>query len=241
MRIANVLLITWLVALAASVATAGGPSGGDGTHHPQPAPTSCPTVIVSCPDKMSPARPLTFTANISGADPQVTPTFKWKVSVGKITGGQGTGSITVEMPDGSRSYTATVDVDGYDRSCQVAASCSLFVDITQPRKIDEYGDIPLGEEQQRLDNLAVELQNDPTSQTSLICYGGKRSGPRAAMRRCERAKNYLISSRGIEVRRVFIIDGGYREGPTVEAWIVPFGAQPPQPSPTVFPRGRDRH
>ncbi|MFL6331827.1 MAG: hypothetical protein ACJ754_00630 [Pyrinomonadaceae bacterium] len=244
MRIANVLLITWLAALAASVATAGGPRGRDGTHDPQPAPTSCPMVTVSCPDNISPGRPLTFSANISGGDPLVTPTFEWAVSAGTIiSSGQGTSSITVDTQGTAHGvFTATVDVGGYDRSCSMSNSCTIVIEPPiLPRKIDEYGDIPLGVEKQRLDNIAVELENDPTSQTCLICYGGRRGGPRAAMRRCERAKNYLISSRGIEVARVVIIDGGYREGLTVEAWIVPSGAQPPRPSPTVFPRGRDRH
>jgi hypothetical protein len=241
MGIAKVLLITLLAALAGAVATAV-PRAGDETHNPQAAPTSCPTVTVSCLDNVSLARLINFTANISGGDPRVTPTFKWTVSGGTISSGQGTGSIKVKVEGaGYGVFTATVDAGGYDRGCAMSNSCTIVIEPPMtPRKVDEYGDIPVGDEKLRLDNIAVELQNESGSQIYLICYGGRRGGPRAAPRRCERAKNYLISSRGIAVGRVVIIDGGYREGLTVEAWLAPPGAAPPQPSPTVFPRGRGR-
>jgi hypothetical protein len=36
--------------------------------------------------------------------------------------------------------------------------------------------------------------------------------------------------------RLFSIDGGYREQPTVELWIVPGSATPPVATPTVDPK-----
>jgi hypothetical protein len=245
MRLTKGVLITLLMALATVAAVSSLAQTTDKPLRPEPpyGIADCPTVTVSCPDTPGRDGRLVFTANVSGADANVTPTFNWTASAGKIVSGLGTSSITIDTQGAADGgFTATVEVGGYDRSCSMSNSCTLFIEPPiQPRKIDEYGDIPVGEEQARLDHIAVELENDPTSQTSLICYGGRRSAPRAAMRRCERAKNYLISSRGVEVPRVVIIDGGYREGPTVEVWIVPAGAHPPQPSPTVFPRGRDRH
>jgi hypothetical protein len=247
MRNMKSALVTLLIALTVW-ATASVAQTGEGAQTPPRIqdPPRCPVVTVSCPDSSIPDGRLVFAANVSGGDPNLKPTFKWTVSGGEITGGQGTSSITVDISKVGRQFvTATVDVGGLGRDyrdCALSSSCTNSPgDPPTSRKIDEYGDIPVGEEKLRLDNIAVELQNDPTSQTCLICYGGRRGGPRAAARRCERAKNYLISSRGIAVGRVRIIDGGYREGLTVEAWIVPSGAEPPQPSPTVFPRGRGRH
>ncbi|HST51145.1 MAG TPA: hypothetical protein VLJ61_10860, partial [Pyrinomonadaceae bacterium] len=56
-----------------------------------------------------------------------------------------------------------------------------------------------------------------------------------AQRRCDRAKDYLVTTRGIDASRVVTVDGGYKEDLTVELWVVPSGAAPPTASPTVQP------
>jgi hypothetical protein len=204
-----------------------------------PAPViACPTVSVSCPDTGTVGTPVRFTANVSGGDPGVTPTFNWTVSAGTISSGQGTSSITVDTTGvaGGTTITATVDVGGYDRSCSTSSSCTVnFPRVAVPRKIDEYGNIRFNDEKARLDNYAIELQNDPTSQGYLICYGGRRGRAGEAQRRCDRAKDYLVTTRGIDSSRIVTVDGGYKEELTVELWIVPSGATPPTASPTIDP------
>jgi hypothetical protein len=196
----------------------------------------CPTVTVSCPDTVSPNQPITFTANVSGGDQNVTPTYNWTVSAGTISSGQGTSSITVDTNGVTGTVTATVDVGGYDRSCSASNSCTTSIpDVPKPRKVDEYGNIKFNDEKARLDNYAIELQNDPTSQGYLVCYGGRTGRAGEAQRRCDRAKNYLVSTRGIDGSRIVTVDGGYREELTVELWVVPSGATPPPNSPTVDP------
>ncbi|HZT58733.1 MAG TPA: hypothetical protein VFA21_08930, partial [Pyrinomonadaceae bacterium] len=178
-----------------------------------------------------------FTASVSGGDTSVTPTYNWTVSAGTITSGQGTSTITVDTTGtGGQTITATVTVGGYNRDCNVTASCSTA--IKQPvlaRKVDEYGNIRFNDEKARLDNFAIELQNDPTSQGYLICYGGRRGRAGEAQRRCDRAKDYLVTTRGIDASRIVTVDGGYKEDLTVELWVVPSGATPPTASPTVDP------
>src|ERR1044072_7932729 len=98
MRIANVLLITWLAALVGAVAVAPAPRAGDETHSPQPSPTSCPTVTVSCYDIGMYGEPIKFPAKISGGAPAVTPKFKWTVPNYRILSGEDTFSITVDPP-----------------------------------------------------------------------------------------------------------------------------------------------
>ncbi|PYS76321.1 MAG: hypothetical protein DMF66_15395, partial [Acidobacteria bacterium] len=197
---------------------------------------TCPTVTVSCPDTGTVGQPVTFTANVSGGDPSVTATYNWTVSAGTITSGQGTSSITVDTAGVTGTITATVTVGGYDRSCNATASCTTsFPTVRVARKVDEYGNIRFNDEKARLDNFAIELQNDPTSQGYLICYGGRRGRAGEAQARCDRAKNYLVTTRGIDASRVVTVDGGYREDLTVELWVVPTGAQPPAASPTVDP------
>ena len=196
----------------------------------------CPTVTVSCPDTGVAGTPVTFTANVSGGDPNVTPTFNWTVSAGTISSGQGTSSITVDTTGVTGTITATVDVGGYDRSCSTSNSCTVsFPSRPESRKVDEYGNIKFNDEKARLDNYAIELQNDPTAQGYLVCYGGRTGRTGEAQRRCDRAKNYLVSTRGIDASRVVTVDGGFREELTVELWVVPSGANPPQSTPTVDP------
>ncbi|HEX8147207.1 MAG TPA: hypothetical protein VF591_08515 [Pyrinomonadaceae bacterium] len=204
---------------------------------PRPVPTpTCPTVTVSCPDTGTTGQPVTFTANVSGGDPNVTPTFNWTVSAGTIESGQGTSSITVSTTGVTGPITATVDVGGYDRSCSTSNSCTVsFPPRQEARKVDEYGNIKFNDEKARLDNYAIELQNDPTAQGYLVCYGGRTGRTGEAQRRCDRAKNYLVNTRGITADRLVTVDGGFREELTVELWVVPSGATPPAASPTVDP------
>jgi hypothetical protein len=201
--------------------------------HPPP---PCPSVSISCPDRVMMEQTVTFVANVSGGDPNVTPTFKWTVPGHVITSGQGTSAITVEASASGGEVVATVELGGYDRSCIDTASCTTSVTLSIDRgKIDEYGNIPMDDEKARLDNYAIELQNDPTAQGYLICYGGRVGYEGEAQRRCDRAKDYLVNTRGISAERIVTLDGGYKEDLTVELWLIPAGAAPPRASPTVDP------
>ena len=201
-------------------------------------PVLCPTVDVSCPDTVKGGDSITFTATVSNGDPNVTPTFNWTVSAGTISSGQGTSSITVDTTRlaGNSSVTATVDVGGYERSCPASDTCTTGIGVVAiARKVDEYGNIRFNDEKARLDNYAIELQNDPTAQGNLICYGGRRGRAGEAQRRCDRAKDYLVTTRGIDGSRIITTDGGFKEDLTVELWVVPSGATAPVASPSVDP------
>ena len=205
---------------------------------PAATPIPCPTVDVTCADTATPGDRITFRASVSGGDPGVTPTYNWTVSAGTIESGQGTDTITVSTTGlpGNSSVTATVDVGGYDRSCSTSDSCTTGLrQGPEARKIDEYGNIRFNDEKARLDNLAVELQNDPTAQGYIICYGGRVGRAGEAQRRCDRAKNDLVTRRSISADRIVTVDGGYKENLTVELWVVPQGATPPGATPSVDP------
>jgi hypothetical protein len=217
-----------LLAWAAAVAQTEHP----GIHDP----VKCPIVTVSCPDTGG-FEPVTFRVNITGGDPDVTPALKWAVTGGRILSGQDTFAITVEPPAEASEAVATLTVDGYGPRCSLKASCkTYFIRDPLPRKIDEYGVIAVGDEKQRLDHFMGELQKDPSAQGYLVCYGGRRSRRDEAQRRCDRAKNFLVVSRGIDASRTVTVDAGYRERPTIELWLVPSGFAGPSPSPTVDPK-----
>ncbi len=201
-------------------------------------PPPCPTINVECPSSLAtPGSPVTFTANVNGGNPNVTPTFNWTVSAGTISSGQGTSSITVDTAGlaGGSAVTATVSIGGLDPSCAASSSCTSTIGNVPalPRKFDEYGNIKRNDEKARLDNFANELQANPGAQGYIIGYGGRKGRAGEAQTRADRAKDYLVNSRAIDAGRLVTVDGGFKEEATTELWIVPSGATPPTASPTV--------
>jgi hypothetical protein len=187
----------------------------------------CPAVSVSCPSDVDQGSPITFTASVNG-DANVT--YNWSVSAGTISGGQGTSSITVDTAGlGGQTVTATVELGGLDPSCSRTASCTTSIRAPNPPavKFDEYGNIKFNDEKARLDNYAIQLQNSPGSQGYILAYG---SCAGEAQARADRAKDYLVNTRGIDAARLVTVDGGCRSELTVELWVVPTGATAPAAS-----------
>jgi hypothetical protein len=140
---------------------------------------------------------------------------------------------------GGQTVTATVELGGLDPSCSRTASCTASVKPANPigQKFDEYGDIRFDDEKARLDNYAIQLQNQPGSQAYIIGYGTcagdglcSHTSCIVAQKRIDRAKDYLVTTRGIDAGRIMVIDGGCRADVNVELWVVPTGATPPSAS-----------
>jgi len=211
----------------------------DGCCHTVPASTTvtvaqctdcqpgCPTVSVSCPDSVQQGSNITFSSSLSSG---ANVTYNWSVSAGTITSGQGTSSITVDTANlGGQTVTATVELGGLDPACSRTASCSTSVSApnAQATRFDEYGDIKFNDEKARLDNYAIQLQNQPGAQGYIVAYG---SCAGEAQARADRAKDYLVNTRQIDSSRLVTVDGGCRSDLSVELWIVPTGATPPAAS-----------
>src|SRR6185312_4775351 len=171
--------------------------------------------------------PITFTASVTG---EGTFTYNWSVSAGTISSGQGTSTITVDTAGLSgQSVTATVSIGGADPSCTgTTASCttSIRTPPAEARKFDEYGNIRFNDEKARLDNFAIQLQNEPTATGTIIVYGSCNG---EGQQRGDRAKDYLVNTRGIEAGRITVVDGGCSSELKVQLWIVPSGSTPPTP------------
>lgn len=101
------------------------------------------------------------------------------------------------------------------------------------RKIDEYGKVGHCDETARLDNFAIELQNEPGTTGYLLVYVGRNDLPSWTQGILKRAAAYLVEARGLESDRIKVVNGGYREERTTELWVVPKNDPPPQPSNTV--------
>jgi len=190
-------------------------------------PPPCPTVSVSCPSDVDQGTPITFTASVGGG---ASPTYNWTVSAGTITSGQGTSTITVDTGTlGGQSVTATLELGGLDPSCSRTASCTAAVrpPPAMPVKFDEYGNIRFNDEKARLDNYAIQLQNAPSNTGVILAYGTCAGEAQA---RADRAKDYLVNTRGIDASRLTTVDGGCKADLAVELWLVPSGATAPAAS-----------
>lgn len=149
--------------------------------------------------------------------------------------------ITVDSTGfGGQRITATLVVDdgSGELACRQNAQASTLV--RQPERhespatqFDVCCSCSFDDQKARLDNLAVALQNDPTATTYVIAYGGRTSRIGTADLLGTRAQDYLVAQRGIDQSRITVLNGGFREEDCVELWIVPSGATPPQPTPTV--------
>lgn len=184
----------------------------------------CPNVTVSCPDSVMDGSPASISATVVSAGTPPVATYNWSVSGGSITSGQGTSSITVDTTGkGGSTITATVEVGGPDPTCTRTWSCSVPVSPkpNPPRKFDEYGNIRFNDEKARLDNFAIQLQNEPGAQGYIYGYGSCGS---EGQERANRAKDYLVNTRGIDAGRLVVVDGGCKPELKVELWIVPQGA-----------------
>ncbi len=197
---------------------------------PCPPPT-CPSITISCPDTVRVGESITYRANVTNLATTITPTYQWTVSAGRIISGQGTPSITVDTTGiAGQPINARLSVGGFNMDC--SAQCTTQIPYNpEPRKFDEFGDIARDDEKARLDNFAIQLQQEPEAQGYIFIYGGtgRRVRPNYVQLRTQRVKDYLINTRGIDARRITTVEGPARDVPTVELWLVPPGATPPSP------------
>ncbi|HEX8845578.1 MAG TPA: hypothetical protein VF791_13080 [Pyrinomonadaceae bacterium] len=186
----------------------------------------CPNISISGPDVVPVGAPVTFTASVSGGTPGVVPIYNWTISAGTLTSGQGTPSITVDTTGlAGQSITADLFVEGFKLRCASAYTVQIPRKITSTQT-DSYIPLPRDDEKARLDNFAIQLQNDPSAKGYIIAYGGAKETAAQKQKRIKRATDYLITTRGIDASRLVTLEGGVRDQIT-ELWIVPLGADPP--------------
>ncbi len=197
---------------------------------PTPLPPTCPNLFITCPDRIEIDQPLTFTSAVTGTFGGVTPTYNWTVSAGRIIDGQGTPSIRVDTTGlAGQTVRATLSMGGYNLDCSASCAVSIPPPLPVCRKFDEFPDISRNDEKARLDNFAIELQNDPTSTAYVIIYPGPRGRPGTVQARSTRIVDYLVNSRNFESRRLITLVGPARSELMVELWICPQGARAPNP------------
>jgi hypothetical protein len=80
------------------------------------------------------------------------------------------------------------------------------------------------------------LKNESEGIGLIVVYAGRRACAGEAVARAIRARNYLIKEHGVGWDKVMWRDGGYREGLTVDLWILPRGAINLSLTPTLDPK-----
>ena len=203
----------------------------------------CPfPVNISAPKQVTDGEIITYTADVSyGGTAALRYTWKVTPSSARIISGLGTPTLNVDSTGlGSQRITATLTADdgSSDPACaQSAQAVSIIAPIEKKmivaQEYDECNNCSLDDQKARLDNLAVELQNDPSTRAYIIAYGGRMSPLGQVERLMKRTRDYLVTQRSIDASRLTVVNGGFREEDSVELWIVPSGAAAPRPTPTV--------
>jgi len=191
----------------------------------------CPKIDIVCPTNTGIDQPLTFTSTASGGTPSIAPVYNWTVSAGTIIEGQGTNTIKVNTTGlAGQTVRASLSMPGYG-SLVCSADCGVSIPVPKivSRKFDEFPDIQRNDEKARLDNLVIELQNDPTATAYVVVYPGRGSKRGDVQHHASRIVEYLVNSRGLDAHRVVTLVGSPREELFVELWITPQGATPPNP------------
>ena len=210
---------------------------------PPIAKSPCPfPVNISAPQQVTDGEIITYTADVA-YNGTAGLRYAWKVtpSSARIISGLGTPTLNVDSTGlGGQRITATLTADdgSSDPACaQTAQAVSIIAPIEKKvivaNEFDECNSCSLNDQKARLDNLVVELQNDPSTRAYVIAYGGRMSPLGQVEKLMSRARDYLVSHRGIDASRLTVVNGGFREEDSVELWIVPSGAAAPQPTPTV--------
>jgi hypothetical protein len=205
----------------------------------------CPyPVNISAPVSVNDGDLITFTSDVAYSGSSAL-NYTWTVSPSeaRIVSGAGTATITVDSTGlGSQRVSATLVVeDGSgDALCRQQAQASTEIVAKKPpvvecKPFDQFQSVAFDDDKARLDNLAIELQGAPDAQAYIIVYAGRTSRAGQADKLGKRSTDYLINQRGVDARRITVINGGYRDTDFIEIWICPPGAKTPQPTPTVQP------
>jgi len=110
--------------------------------------------------------------------------------------------------------------------CLLLVAASLLGNRAYPSSttpnspFDEYGNICWDDEKARLDNLAIQLQKQPTATGEIMVYAGRISCNDEAKYRGNRARDWL-KKRGVPSHQIIVKDGGFQKDVLTILIIVP--------------------
>jgi len=176
-----------------------------------------------------------FSMNLTGGDPNVAPVIVWNTSAGVVVQGQNTHRIEVDTtgaganPD--REIKADLWVGGYAPECQQQATALVKI-IPPAVKFGEFGMVDDPTFKRNIETLSNYLSQSTTDSVYVMAYAGRASDRNFLTTWIRKIRDALVAG-GLTVNRLRATDGGYREEPVFEFWIIPSGAEPPTPTPTL--------
>ncbi len=202
---------------------------GQGAHYTYPFTIICPDGIITEGGSAA----ITTEFEYGNTGDKYKPTYNWSVSVGTITSGQGTPTITVEVGSQDNGLlTVTLERDfaeSHFPDVQRSSSCSVVIrSLPQPNMIDEFrtGSNNCEDGFARLDSFFTELSNNPVDEGLIVIYGDTRD-LKAGDRRAKQLSNHF-SFRKFDRSRVRFIRGEAKDNGTTQFWLVPPGAKLPE-------------
>lgn len=196
--------------------------------------TRCATVEIDGLDEVDQGTIIVFTARVVGTM-TTKPEFKWQVSAGTITSGQGTDTIIVDTAGlGGVEIIATVELSNAP-ACKGSSSkpTKIKPPIVCWVAFDAYGDIAFEDEKARLDNFAIQLSNELGASGAIVMFAGRETFKNETAERLSRAKSYLANVRHIDPNRIVTYDCGFTEDLNLKLWVVPVGLTPPSCDPSM--------
>lgn len=194
-------------------------------------PANCPTIDVIGPGGIPfQGEPVSFTANVDTkerTDLQIE--YVWTVSSGKIIYGQGTPNITVER-DSDESITVTVEIKGFPEGCSNADSETMGCGLRppQPIKAGEFLNFVTPTEKNQLKDLKNKVLNDSNAQIYVIGRFKENTSEKETAQKLKKLGRFLMKELAVESSRI-TITRVFGESEFSEIWLVPPGANNPQP------------
>ena len=163
-------------------------------------------------------------------------TVVWNTSAGTILQGQGTNRIEVDTagagntPD--REVKAEVWINGFAPECVMQASASIKI-IGPATKFGDFGEVSSEKFSANIKALADFMAQSPLQDNVYVIVYAGRSSERGFTQSWVKKIKTELATDGITESRIYAMDGGFREQPFFDFWIVPAGADPPRAEPTV--------
>jgi hypothetical protein len=130
----------------------------------------------------------------------------------------------------NREIVADLWIGGFAPECTAQTSALVRV-AGPPSQVDEFGELPMEIENERLTAFVSALP-PANDHIVVIAYAGRNSARGFASNGLRRIRTQLAAA-GVPSDRISITDGGFREEPAYEFWLVPEGSEPPKSTPTV--------
>jgi hypothetical protein len=130
--------------------------------------------------------------------------------------------------------TVSPNKDNLIRSIAVlvvlVAAAGTFAQESQPQaqKFEEFiGEADYEHVMAILDNFSIEFKNRPNAKAHIIVYRTRHDSPAVSYQHLFRARDYMLR-RGVDPKKIVLVDGGMTGCLMYELWFVPRGAQPPE-------------